>query len=118
MARVIVVDDSPIVRTLVSASLSEEGHEVVEAEHGQEFLDITEEEDFDTVLLDIMMPVKNGVDALREFRERGDDTPVILITSKTEAALSDMFEGLHVSRHMVKPLTPALLADAIGALVS
>ena len=116
MARVIVVDDSPIVRTLVSASLTEEGHEVLEAEDGQVFLDMTQHDTFDAILLDIMMPVKNGVDALREFRSRGDETPVIVITSKNEATLSDVFEGLQVSVYMVKPLSPESLVKSINSL--
>ena len=116
MARVIVVDDSPIVRTLVSASLSDEGHEVLEAEDGQVFLDMTENDSFDAILLDIMMPVKNGVDALREFRSRGDQTPVIVITSKSEATISDVFDGLEVAVHMVKPLSPESLVKSINLL--
>jgi len=116
MARVIVVDDSPIVRTLVSASLCEVGHEVFEAEHGQQFLDMTEDETFDAVLLDIMMPVMDGVNALREFRSRGHRTPVILITSKSEATITDAFEGLQVAVHMVKPLSPESLVKSIDLL--
>jgi len=117
MARVIVVDDSPIVRTLVSATLGEEGHEVLEAEHGQEFLDMCEDDTVDAVLLDIMMPVKNGIDALKEFRDRGDQTPVVVITSKTEASLTDMLEGLEVADHLIKPLTPAGIVKTVESMV-
>ena len=64
-----------------------------------------------------MMPVKNGVDALREFRSRGDATPVVVITSKTEAALSDMFDGLQTAGHLVKPLTPTGLVQVVKDII-
>ena len=117
MASILVVDDSPIVRTLVAMSLSEEGHEVVEAVDGQEFLDITAGQDFDAILLDILMPNKSGVLALREFRERGGSTPVLIISSKTEASLVDAFAGCETGGHLLKPLTPQVLVDSIDGLL-
>lgn len=117
MANIIVVDDSPIVRAVVVAALSEVGHDVVEAEDGAQFLELSLEEDFDVVLLDILMPVVNGVEALREFRARGGTTEVVLMTSRIEALVSDVFDEQELGGHLIKPLTSGDVNAAVDAVL-
>ena len=117
MASIIVVDDSPIVRAVVVATLSEVGHDVVEAENGEEFLELALGEHFDVALLDILMPVVNGVEALREFRARGGTTEVILMTSRMEALVSAVFDEQELGGHLIKPLSTAEVNAAVEAVL-
>ena len=78
-----VVDDEPSIRFLVAQGLKAEGFEVVEADDGQQALDLFDEVRPDLVVLDVLMPRVSGWQVLAEIRSRGD-TPVILLTADQE----------------------------------
>lgn len=86
MSTVLVVDDEERIRTLISRSLSSEGHSVVSASDGQSALDRLAAEDIDLVLLDLVMPRCNGLTVLSSLRQRRDDTPVIVLSGVTDIA--------------------------------
>jgi|GEM_PF-4827573 len=94
-ARVLVVDDVNVNRTIAKVMLDSLGCTVVEAQHGGEALERLAEAPFDLVLMDVMMPVMDGLQATRSFRARGGarrDTPVIAVTAN--AMLGDREECL------------------------
>lgn len=76
---ILVVDDEPTIRLLVSRGLAAQGYEVVEAADGQEALDRLDEVRPDLVILDVVMPNLGGWQVLAEIRRRGE-TPVIMLT--------------------------------------
>jgi len=84
--RVLVVDDSAITRKMVGAILRQMGCEVVEAEDGEEGLLLVQKGGFDLIVLDIQMPVMDGVEMLAQLRKdsRFYDQMVVMLTGETE----------------------------------
>jgi DNA-binding NtrC family response regulator len=90
-----VVDDDADIRDILSETLNSLGSRVITAANGQECLDKVDKEAPELVLLDIEMPVKNGLEVLKELRQRGRDTTAIMITAygTIERAVQAMKEG-------------------------
>src|SRR5438132_8683955 len=78
--RVLVVDDEIMVRNLVCRLLAMEGYEVLEAEDGQAAIDLVRKDEPDLVLLDVMLPSRDGLDVLSELR-RTTNVPIILVSA-------------------------------------
>ncbi len=72
-------------------------------QNGKEALEATKQDTYDVIILDIMMPVMNGIEALKEMRKMGLDTPIILLTAKTQ--VDDKVEGLDAGAddYLTKP---------------
>ena len=83
--RVLLAEDDPINQTLAVALLEENNIEVVVAENGEQVLDLVDKSCFDAVLMDIQMPIKDGLEATRLIREKekhtGEHLPIIAITA-------------------------------------
>lgn len=103
--KLLVVDDEERIRRLLRMYLEREGYEIVEAENGQQAIDLALEYDFHAILLDIMMPVKDGLEAMKEIREH-QQTPIMLLTAKGEEA--NRVEGFEsgADDYIVKPFSP------------
>jgi len=79
--KVLIVDDTKNIRMLLTKCLQLEGHEVKTASDGHEALEIFYKERFDLAFLDIKMPNFSGTEVLKQIREKGINTPVIIITA-------------------------------------
>ena len=84
MKKILVADDEMAIRLLYSEELKEEGYEVFTAANGREALDIVEKEPLDLVILDIKMPEMDGIEALRQIKEKKPNLPVLLSTAYGE----------------------------------
>lgn len=84
---VLVVDDDPSIRTLVTRLLEDESYETRAAEDGRAALAIVEERTPELVLLDMRMPVMDGWEFARRLRESRGDVPVVVMTAARDAAL-------------------------------
>lgn len=82
MYNIIICDDEADIRSALKLYLSSESYNIIEAENGKEAIDIIESENIHLLLMDIMMPVMGGIDALLKLREKGNNIPVILLTAK------------------------------------
>ena len=84
--KVLLVDDDRINRVLLNAILKREGYAVLEANDGQEAVDIFDSEKPDLVLMDVMMPVMDGYEATKLIKSRGAErfVPVIFLTAVTD----------------------------------
>ena len=113
---VLVADDEPRITKLVSIALSEEGFRVVTANGGEEALAKAEEVRPDIVLLDIVMPDLDGIEVMRQLRERRP-VPVILLTAKGSTA--DKAKGLDLGAddYVAKPFHPDELAARVRAVI-
>ena len=78
---ILVADDAVDIREILSETLHSLGSRVITAANGQECLDKADKEAPELVLLDIEMPVKNGLEVLKELRQKGRDTTAIMITA-------------------------------------
>jgi two-component system, OmpR family, phosphate regulon response regulator PhoB len=114
--RVLVVDDEPTVREVVVGYLRRDGHEVSEAADGPSALELLDTDDFDLVVLDMMLPGVNGLDILRRIRSAGD-MPVIMLTARAEE--SDRVAGLELGAddYVVKPFSPRELAARVNGVL-
>lgn len=105
--RILVVDDEEVIRKFVKIHLSKLGYEVTEAEDGQKALEKIEEQKFDLIICDVMMPNKSGWDVVKEVKSNPEvsEIPIILLTAKSDDA--DMFKGyeLGANYYMTKPFT-------------
>ena len=84
MKKILVADDEMSIRLLYSEELKEEGYEVYMASNGREALEMVEKIPLDLVILDIKMPEMDGIEALRQIKEKRPDLPVILSTAYGE----------------------------------
>ena len=105
MQRILVVDDEPINTRLLKFLLSDEGYEVMTAASADEALDVLNQDDFDLLLLDIMMPGMDGLELCRQIRLRSQ-TPIIFVTSRGE--VKDKVIGLRAGGddYISKPFDP------------
>lgn len=117
---ILIVDDDPDVRTLYRLVLHQEGLEVVEAENGQEALDIIQNNTPALVLLDVMMPDMDGYEVCRKLRAdpKTARLPVLMFSAKGTGA--DRNTGLRVGANdfMVKSAGPRALVARIRSLLA
>lgn len=107
MSVVLVVDDSPVIRRVMSVTLEKNGYEVEMAEDGQEALHILEEPDItiDAVFADINMPIMDGITMLKQIRQADDwkHLPVIMLTAVGEERDRDIALREGANKILTKP---------------
>ena len=109
--RILLVEDDRSLSRAVSTILQKNNYSVDCVENGQTALDYLEKDIYDAVIMDIMMPVMDGITALKNLRKRGSNIPVLMLTAKTE--IDDKVEGLDngANDYLTKPFdTRELLA--------
>ncbi len=113
--RFLCVDDSATLRKIVSMSLGELGHTVVEAENGKAALDILASEKPDCIVLDINMPVMGGIEFLEAKGKNAvwKAIPVIVLTTQDEEPLRAKAMGLGAKGFLAKPFNKEQLTAAI-----
>jgi DNA-binding response OmpR family regulator len=110
MARVLVVDDEPGIRTAVARGLSAEGMEVVALADGTSALNAALTGSFDAIVLDIILPGLSGYRVLEQLRAAGVDTPVLLLSAKDGEF--DQADG-----YLVKPFAFVVLVAQLRAML-
>jgi DNA-binding response OmpR family regulator len=117
MARILIADDSETILLLMRTRLEMEGHEVETAADGQEVVDkVDAATPPDLLLLDAMMPRKSGIDALRELREAGLDTPALIVSAHTDGGNGGDHAGLGIDGYVTKPIDFDALFAKIASL--
>jgi DNA-binding response OmpR family regulator len=115
--RLLVVDDNATNRVILDRRLKSQGHEVFLAKNGTEALEMLAENDFDLVLLDILMPQVNGFDVLVRMKssESLRDIPVIMISALSEMDVVVRCIEAGAEDYLPKPFNPVMLKARIGA---
>ena len=105
MYNILICDDQPDIVNALKIYLSPEGYNLFEAFNGREALEMMEKEDIHLILLDVMMPVMDGITAMAKIREFSN-VPIILLTAKSET--EDKVLGLNVGAddYITKPFVP------------
>jgi len=106
MPRILTIDDSSTIRSIITKQMSDLGFEVDHAEDGQQGLAKLEEISVDLILLDVTMPVMDGPTMLSALRERGDHTPVIMLTSESKRSIVAGAVKLGIEDYILKPFKP------------
>lgn len=114
--RILVVDDEERIRRLVRMYLERENYEIDEAENGHVALEMALEEDYDCIILDLMMPEMDGIEVCEELRKE-KSTPVIMLTAKGEE--SNRVQGFEVGAddYIVKPFSPREVVLRVKAIL-
>ena len=105
MYNILICDDEPDIRSALKIYLSSEGYGIFEAENGSQALDIIAKEEISLLLMDVMMPVMDGITALSTLRKTSN-IPVILLTAKSQDF--DKVSGLNAGAddYITKPFVP------------
>jgi DNA-binding response OmpR family regulator len=118
--RVLVIDDEPDVLLLCRVNLQYAGHEVLEAPNGERGFDLATTAGPDLILLDVMLPERDGISILRDLAEHPatQNVPVVLLTAK--AQIEDQLRGWRAgcSEYVTKPFSPADLSELVGMIVA
>src|SRR5260370_21374354 len=117
MRRVLIIEDEPGLVMALTQRLSSEGYEIETATDGAQGLAIGLNEPFDVIILDLMLPRKNGFDVCRDLRQRGINTPVIMLTARGQVV--DRVVGLKLGAddYLTKPFTMIELLARIEPLL-
>ena len=118
--KIVVIDDSPIVRKLAELALEEEGYKVYTAEDGEEGLRISEEVRPSVILVDFIMPRISGYQFCKMARENEllKDIPIILITGKGEDVGKKFAEKFGVVDYFIKPFKSEMLVEKVNSIVN
>lgn len=116
MAKLLVVDDETNIRTLIKKYAQYEGYETVEAVNGMDAVAKCRAEDFDLIIMDVMMPELDGFSAVREIRKT-KKIPVIMLSARGEEY--DRIHGFEVGvdDYVVKPFSPKELMMRVAAVL-
>jgi two-component system response regulator MprA len=117
LEHILVVEDDRAVREAVERALTYEGYQVSTARDGAEALSAVLNDPPEAIVLDVMMPHVNGLEACRRIRASGDTTPILILTARHE--VSDRVEGLDAGAddYMVKPFALEELLARLRALL-
>ena len=115
--RIMVVDDEPGIHLMARTTLEADGCEVIGATDGEAALEALRDTPVDLILLDLRMPLLDGLETLRHLRKIGDDTPVIIVTAY--GTVPDAVEAMRLGAIdlLSKPLTPVDLRRVVSAVV-
>ena len=110
--RILIVDDEKEIRDLIDIYLKGEGYDTLKAENGEEALNILEQQNVDLIILDIMMPKVNGIEACLRIREERE-MPIIMLSAKSEDM--DKILGLNTGAddYLTKPFNPLELVARV-----
>ena len=117
MTRVLVVEDDPAIALGLEDDLTLEGYEIEIVRDGEAAVTRAREGAFDLILLDVMLPKKDGFQVCRELRRGGLETPIILLTAKTHEAEKVLGLELGADDYVTKPFSPAELRARIKAIL-
>ena len=115
--RILIAEDEKDLNQIITNRLKEEHYSVDSCHDGQEALEYLESAEYDAVVLDIMMPVLDGLSVLKKMRRKNDSTPVILLTAKD--SIEDRVSGLDAGAndYLVKPFAFEELLARIRVLL-
>lgn len=115
-SRILIVDDEKNIRNVVKEYAEFEGYETAEAEDGMQAVEICRTEDFDCIVMDIMMPRLDGYSAVKEIR-RTKQIPVIMLSARGEEYDKLFGFEIGVDDYVVKPFSPKELLARIRAVI-
>src|SRR5437879_3351690 len=117
MARILVVEDEPDIALGLQLDLRDEGHEVEISGDGEDASRRAREPGWDLILLDVMLPHKDGFEVCRDLRRAKIRTPILMLTAKAHEAEKVMGLDLGADDYVIKPFSPRELLARIRALL-
>ena len=117
MKKILIIEDDPAIRTGLKETFITEGYNVTDAETGTKGFELAGKHDFDLILLDLILPGKDGIEICKELRSDGVKTPIIMVTSRKEEI--DKILGLEIGAddYVTKPFSIRELLARVKALI-
>jgi len=117
MKRILIIEDDPAISKGLVDAMKEEHYEVVSEEDGEKGFKFAQNENIALIILDLMLPSKNGIEICTDLRKKGINTPILMLTSKKEEM--DKVLGLEVGAddYVTKPFSVRELLARVKALL-
>jgi len=117
MKRILIIEDDPAIRTGLKEAFTTEGYSVSEADTGTKGFELAIHNNFDLIVLDLILPGKDGIEICKDLRSGGVKTPVIMVTSRKEEI--DKILGLEIGAddYVTKPFSIRELLARVKALI-
>lgn len=117
---VLVVDDSPSMCAMISHTIQQAGYSCDQAEHGGIALEKADKKKYDLVIMDINMPVMNGIEAITELRKREDykSAPIIVVSTESRDEIKQQGKKAGATGWIVKPFNPEKLVGALRRVLA
>ncbi|MVP00923.1 response regulator transcription factor [Paenibacillus lutrae] len=115
--KILVIEDEPTLARLLSYNLTQEGYETKVVDHGGDGLQAAMQQPYDLIILDIMLPGLNGFEVLSKLRQKGNVTPVVILTARN--AEEEVVQGLKhgADDYITKPFGVAELLARVAAVL-
>jgi DNA-binding response OmpR family regulator len=119
LRKILVCDDEPSILNILDFSLTADGYRVIQANDGDEALALAIAEVPDLVILDVMMPRRNGFEVCRALKARREtaDVPVMLLTARGRSEDRELGREAGADAHMTKPFSPQRLLEKVSSLL-
>lgn len=114
MKKILIVENEQDLRETLKQTLAEKGYGVLEASNGSECLEIIQNEDVDLVLLDILMPVMDGIQVLEELKDVHESPMIIILTNKEDLETLSKIVSSNIFKYIIK--ADHSLDDIVGVV--
>ncbi|MBN8250974.1 response regulator [Priestia flexa] len=120
MAKILLAEDEAVLRMLIVDTLEDEGHEVVEAQDGQEAVEYAQREDFDLLIVDYMMPVFTGLEVIQKLKAINSEKykNILVLSAKSQLADQSRVIDAGATHFMSKPFSPLALAEKVEDILN
>lgn len=115
--KILVVDDEKLIRDVIREYLVLEGYEVDEAVDGEDAVNKAKENDYSLIIMDIMMPNKDGYQACKEIKSINKDVPFIMLSARSEEYDKLIGFDLGIDDYVTKPFSPKELVARVKAII-
>ncbi|MEH0158597.1 response regulator [Limibacter armeniacum] len=120
--RILVAEDSSVIQNITKKVLQFQNYEIVSVKNGQQVLDKLAKENFDAILLDISMPVMDGMECARKVRSLDDPSkakiPIVAITGNAKNYTMDEFKAVGIDIYLQKPLNFDSLVNTVNQVTN
>src|SRR5215216_5513878 len=117
MATILIVDDAQFIRMRVSKALTQHGYAVIEAQDGDQAVQLYRAAQPDAVVMDITMPIKDGITALSEIRQYDPQARVIMLTALGQQGMVLQAVRAGAKEYLSKPFNPERLIQALDKVL-
>ncbi len=115
--RILVVDDEPLIRKLVTDFLKKQGYVTIEADDGKKAMNLfSSEENIDLIILDVMLPEYDGFTVCREIRKKSK-VPIIMLTARERNLMKFLVLDIGADEYISKPFSPNILIARVNAVL-
>lgn len=115
--KVLIAEDSSVIQNLAKKILQFQNYDITSVKNGQQVIDKLEKEKYDVIVMDINMPVMDGMQCAEQIRKRTDDkaqTPIIAISGNAKNYTREDFERVGINEYLPKPLNFDELVDKVN----